>query len=91
MDPRYGAKVTGKVGKTTVGFVLADDEAPGKVDATDPAFRPRQPTSTAACATTSISESSIGLVVTDREFMDQHSRVGGIDNQFRLGRSQRHR
>ncbi|MFN7980661.1 MAG: DUF5916 domain-containing protein [Vicinamibacterales bacterium] len=89
VDPRYGAKVTGKVGKTTVGFVLADDEAPGKVDATDPAFRHSATNVYGRVRYDLYSESSIGLVVTDREFMDQHSRVGGIDSQFRLGRSQR--
>ena len=35
VDPRYGAKLTGKVGKATLGVLIANDEAPGKVDATD--------------------------------------------------------
>ena len=38
VDPRYGAKLTGKLGKTSVGVFVADDEAPGKVDPADPAF-----------------------------------------------------
>lgn len=89
VDPRYGAKLTGKVGKTTVGFVLADDEAPGKVESTDPAFGHSATNIYGRVRYDLYSESSIGLVVTDREFMDQHSRVGGLDSQFRLGRSQR--
>ena len=29
IDPRYGAKLTGKAGKTTLGVMYANDEAPG--------------------------------------------------------------
>ena len=39
VDPRFGGKVTGKVGKTTLGVLVANDEAPGRfADAGDPAF-----------------------------------------------------
>src|SRR4029077_19622965 len=39
VDPRFGAKLSGKVGRTTVGLLVANDEAPGKVDdPQDPAF-----------------------------------------------------
>src|SRR5882762_3073984 len=39
VDPRYGAKLTGKVRKMTMGIVVANDEGPGKVDdRNDPAF-----------------------------------------------------
>ena len=39
VDPRYGGKLTGKVGRTTLGVIFADDEAPGKRDdLADPAF-----------------------------------------------------
>ena len=31
-DPRYGGKLTGKVGDMTVGVLMADDEAPGRRD-----------------------------------------------------------
>ena len=30
LDPRYGAKVTGKIGRATVGVLVADDEAAGR-------------------------------------------------------------
>ena len=89
VDPRYGAKVTGKVGKTTVGFLVADDEAPGKVDASDPAFGRSATNVYGRIRYDLYAESNIGLIMTDREFGDQHSRVGGLDSQFRLGRSQR--
>lgn len=90
VDPRYGAKVTGKVGKTTVGFLVANDEAPGKTDsATDAAFGHSATNVFGRVRYDLYSESSIGLVMTDREFMDEHSRVGGLDSMFKIGRNQR--
>ena len=35
------------------------------------------------------SESNVGVIFTDREFLDSYSRVGGFDSQFRIGRNQR--
>ena len=33
------------------------------------------------------SESHIGMVVTDREFLDGHSRAAGVDGSLRVGRT----
>ncbi|SVB03972.1 uncharacterized protein METZ01_LOCUS156826, partial [marine metagenome] len=39
VDPRFGGKLTGKVGDTTLGVIVADDEAAGYFDdSTDPRF-----------------------------------------------------
>ena len=39
VDPEFGGKITGKVGNTTVGLMIANDEAPGRTDSsTDSAF-----------------------------------------------------
>ena len=39
MDPKFGGKLTGKIGRTTFGMLVADDEAPGRVDdPAEPAF-----------------------------------------------------
>jgi hypothetical protein len=89
VDPRYGAKITGKVGKTTVGFLFADDEAPGKVDATSAAFDRSAKNVYGRVRYDLYAESNIGLIFTDREFLDQYSRVGGLDSNFRIGRNQR--
>ena len=89
VDPRYGAKITGKVGRTTVGFLVADDEAPGHVEVSDPAYGRSATNVFGRVRYDLYSESSVGLIVTDREFMSQHSRVGGLDSQFKIGRSQR--
>jgi hypothetical protein len=90
IDPRYGAKISGKVGKATVGVLIADDEAPGKVDdRTDPAFGQNAHFLVARMKYDVFAESNIGLILTDREFLDSYSRVGGADGQFRIGRNQR--
>ena len=89
VDPRYGGKITGKVGKTTVGLLFANDEAPGKVDdPTDPAFGQTAQFLVGRVRYDLYAESYIGAIVTDREFLDQYSRVGGVDANFRLGRTQ---
>lgn len=90
VDPRFGAKVTGKVGKTTVGFLVANDQAPGHVeDSSDPAFGQTAQVVVGRVRYDMKAESSLGLIFTDREFMDQYSRVGGFDGVLRFGRNQR--
>ncbi len=85
VDPRYGAKLTGKVGKTTLGVLVANDEAPGKVDdPTDRAFGRTANTLIGRVRYDLYSESHIGAIVTDREFLDSYSRLVGVDGRFRL-------
>ena len=90
VDPRYGAKLTGKVGRTTVGLLVADDEAPGKRDdPSDPALGQTAQFLIGRARYDLYSESHIGALVTDREFLDGYSRVGGVDGQFRMGQTNR--
>ena len=90
VDPQYGAKITGKVGKTTLGLIYANDEGPGNVpDSHDPLFGQSANVFIGRVRYDMYSESSIGLLVTDREFEGSYSRVGGIDGNFRLGRNHR--
>ena len=85
VDPRYGGKVTGKVGKTTLGVLFANDEAPGNIDdAADAAFGKTANVLIARARYDVYSESHIGAILTDREFLDSYSRLGGIDGNFRL-------
>ena len=85
-DPLYGAKLTGKAGRTTVGLMYANDEAPGNLDdLADPAFGQSAQTLVGRVRYDLYSESHIGGIFTDREFLDSYSRVGGVDGSFRLG------
>jgi TolB-like protein len=88
VDPRYGGKVTGKVGKTTVGMLIANDEAPGKLDdISDPNFGQSANVLIGRVRYDMYSESHLGAIVTDREFGDTHSRLAGVDGNFRLNGS----
>ena len=89
VDPNLGGKLTGKVGRTTMGILVADDQAPGRRDAADPAYGRNAQFLVGRARYDLYRESHLGVVVTDREFQDSYSRVGGIDGQFRLGQSSR--
>ena len=86
IDPRYGAKLTGKAGKTTLGVMYANDEAPGYAeDAVAGAAGQTAQTFVGRVRYDLYSESYIGATFTDREFLDGYSRLAGVDSNFRLG------
>ena len=89
-DPNFGGKLTGKVGRTTLGFLVADDTAAGKRDdPSDPALGENAKVTIGRARYDLYSESHIGATYTDREFMDSYSRVAVMDGQFRLGQATR--
>ncbi|HUQ68141.1 MAG TPA: DUF5916 domain-containing protein [Planctomycetaceae bacterium] len=86
VDPQWGAKVTGKVGKTTLGFLVANDEAPGKVaDASDPAYNKEAQVAIGRVRYDYRPESSVGTLFTNREFLNSYSRMIGLDTPLRFG------
>ena len=85
VDPLIGAKLTGKVGRTTVGVMYADDEAPGAVDdPDDPLHGLAAQTFVGRVRYDLYTESHVGAIFTDRELLDGHSRLAGFDSNFRL-------
>jgi hypothetical protein len=90
VDPRYGAKLSGKVGRATLGLLIADDEAPGKVDSRqDPAFGRTAKFVVGRARYDLYRESTTSVIFTNREFMNQHSRAIGGDGDFAIGRTHR--
>ena len=89
VDPLYGGKLTGKVGQSTVGVLVADDQAPGALGATDPRSGTSAPTVIGRARYDLYSESYVGGIMTAREFGDDYNRVAGVDGRFRLGRNHR--
>ena len=88
VDPVWGSKLTGKVGQFALGVLIANDEAPGNVDdATDRRFGQTAQTFIGRVKYDLYSESHLGAIFTDREFLDSSSMLGGVDGAFRLSRS----
>ena len=90
IDPRYGGKVSGKVGRSSVGVLFADDEAPGKRDdPSDPAFGRTANVAIGRARFDLYPESFVGATVTNRNFMDSYSRMLAFDSNMRLGATNR--
>ena len=86
VDPDYGAKLSGKVGRLSLGVLAANDVAPGRVDdPADPLFKQRAQTYIGRGKFEVSSESHVGAMVTDREFLGGYSRLAGLDGNLRFG------
>ncbi len=85
VDPDYGAKLSGQAGRLALGLLSANDRAPGRVtNAADPAFGESARTYIARARYELYAESNLGAILTNREFLDGHSRIFGADGNFRL-------
>ncbi len=89
VDPRYGAKLTGKLGtRSSIGVFVADDEAPGKVEnVSDPAFGQRAQNVLGRYKYELYRNSHVGVIFTDREFLSDYSRMVMLDTALRMGES----
>ena len=86
VDPRYGAKLTGKAGNTTIGVMYANDEAAGDLEETGAgALGQSAQTFVGRVRYDLYAESYVGAIFTDRELLDGYNRVAGLDSNFRLG------
>jgi hypothetical protein len=84
-DPRTGVRLTGKLGPYALGAFVIDDESPGKsVPDGDPLQGKRAWFATVRVNRDLGAQSTLGFIVTDREFETSHSRVAGIDGRFKL-------
>jgi len=91
VDPDVAAKLTGKRGRNTFGFLVASDNAPGNFstdEKSDPVnarfidknafigvFRLKRDVGKA---------SNIGLIATSYNFIEKHNQLFGIDGRFQL-------
>lgn len=86
VDPKYGAKLTGKAGNTSIGVMYANDEAAGNLeDPDDPTYGKDAKTFVGRVRYDLYAESYVGALYTDRQFLDSYNRVAGIDSNFRVG------
>lgn len=95
IDPDFAAKLTGKVGKNSFGFLVASDNAPGDFDeddANDPSVRPRIDEFLNKNALFAVlrlkrdmgKENNVGFFGTARIFPEQRNFLGGFDGRFKL-------
>lgn len=95
IDPDAAAKLTGKIGKTSFGFLVATDKAPGNYDEddrNDPSVRPRIDEFLDKNAQFAVvrlkrdmgKENNVGFFGTMRVFPEQRNFLGGFDGRFKL-------
>ncbi|MGH9945901.1 MAG: DUF5916 domain-containing protein [Pyrinomonadaceae bacterium] len=95
VDPDLAAKLTGKIGKTSFGFLAASDKAPGNYgedDLNDTIRLPRINEFIDKNATFGVlrlkrdvgKENSLGFFSTYRSFVEQKNAVAGFDGRFKL-------
>jgi hypothetical protein len=91
IDPDYAAKLTGKIGRNTIGLLVASDNGPGNFSEEE------RPTTSARLLDKNASvgilrlkrdigkaDSFVGFLGTYRRFVDTNNAVGGFDGKFRL-------
>jgi hypothetical protein len=84
IHPEYGARLTGKIGPTNLGFLLIDDREPGHTVAPgDPIYQKRATFAVGRISRDLGQGSSIGVIYTDEEFGGGWNRIGGIDTTVR--------
>ncbi|MCB1023615.1 MAG: carbohydrate binding family 9 domain-containing protein, partial [Acidobacteria bacterium] len=95
IDPDLAVKLTGKIGKNTIGFLAASDNAPGNFtenERNDPNIRPFIDEfigKNAAFAVLRLKrdlgkENNIGFFATARTFTENKNFVGGFDGQIKV-------
>jgi uncharacterized protein DUF5916 len=99
VDPEYGVRLTGKLGRWSLGTLFADDKSPGKiVPSYDPLYGHKAYFGVARVSYDIGKESSIGAIYTDRELntapnevlctddpcLVGSNRVGGIDAKLKF-------
>ncbi|MBV8846683.1 MAG: carbohydrate binding family 9 domain-containing protein [Bryobacterales bacterium] len=85
VDPEFGARLTGKAGRWSMGLLTIDDRAPGSDAApADPGYGERALIGVARVQREIGQASSIGMLFTDREFGVGYNRVGALDARLKL-------
>jgi hypothetical protein len=85
VDPEFGARLTGKLGRWNLGVLAIDDRAAGhSLDPDDPHFDERARIGIARVQREFGKQSNIGVLFTDREFAGGYNRVEAIDTRFML-------
>ena len=86
VEPKFGARFTGKKGPYQVGILFADDVSPGRnVPDSDPLHGKRAYFGIARFSRDIFKQGHIGFMYTEREFEGSFNRVGGFDAHLKFG------
>jgi hypothetical protein len=85
VDPEYGIRLTGKIGRWGLGVLASDDRAPGKsLSKTDTSYGSRASDAVLSLQRDFFKDSHVRLFVTDTEFLSSFNRVGSLDTRIHL-------
>lgn len=86
-DPQFGARLTGRAGPYSMGFLASDDRGPGdSVPTYSPLAGDRATFAIARVNRDIFNQSTVGLIYTDWEWPGAHefNRIGGIDTRLKF-------
>ncbi len=85
VSPEFGARLSGKKGPWALGILATDDRSPGQAVAPGMAgYGTRAHFYVARVAHDLGRYSSVGMIYTDREYLNSFNRLGGFDYQWRF-------
>lgn len=88
VDPSFGVRLTGKEGPWNLGLFVADDKSPGEtVVPGDPLYGTRAYFAIGRVTHDIGEHSSVGMMFTDREYVNDKNRVGGFDGDWYINKN----
>lgn len=85
VDPQYGARMTGKLGRWGLGVLAMDDRAEGKqLPYDDPLRGRRAGVGVIRVQREFVNQSTVGVLVTSRNFASSSNRVFSLDTRLKL-------
>ncbi|MCU1238860.1 MAG: rane associated hydrolase [Candidatus Solibacter sp.] len=85
IDPEFGARLTGKLGRWNLGLLGIDDRAAGRaLDPADRYYGERAAIGVVRAQREFGKQSNVGVLLTDREFAGGYNRVEALDTRLKL-------
>ena len=87
-DPLGGARLTGRLGRWSIGLLAGADRGPGKrVDPSDPRSGSYAPGGVLRVQRNIGKESTVGVFFSDYNFGASHNRVGSLDARWKIAKN----
>jgi len=87
-DPVGGIRLTGRLGRWSIGLLAGADRGPGKrVDPTDSRYGDYAPGGVLRIQRNVGKESTVGVFLSDYNFGASHNRVGSIDARWKIAKN----